>query len=189
MTLSAPPNASLLSLGRVSYDLGNGLEHSQMATTTRTPHLGRATLSNSRWYLDQLISFLATGDDTEGQFALLRFHGMHGVEPPPHIHWEEDETAHLLEGDITFYVGGKTIHASPGDIVVLPHGIEHTFTSYGKETKFLAQLTPAGFERYFWEMSLPAEFMGPCPNPQPADVARLAETARRYGCEFTQPKQ
>ena len=76
-------------------------------SATRSPRLGRAALSNSRWYLDQLVSFLITGDDTEGKYALLQFHGVHGVEPPPHTHWDEDETIHLLEGEITFSIGGR----------------------------------------------------------------------------------
>lgn len=145
-------------------------------------------MSNTRWYLDQVVSFLVTGDDTEGKYALLLFHGVHGVQPPPHIHWDEDETVHLLEGEITFSVGGETIHAVPGDVVVIPRGAEHTFTSHEKEVKFLMLIAPAGFEHYFRELSVPAEFMGPCPNPVPADVAQLQAAARKYRAEFTHPR-
>jgi quercetin dioxygenase-like cupin family protein len=157
-------------------------------SAARRPRLGRATLSNSRWYLDQLVSFLITGDDTDGQYALLQFHGAHGVEPPPHLHSDEDETIYLLEGEVTFLVGGETIHAVPGDVVVVPRGVEHTFTSHNRGVKFLMLIAAAGFERYFWELSVPAEFMGPCPNPMPADVAQLKATAKKYGSVFTQPK-
>ena len=72
--------------------------------------------------------------------------------------------------------------------MVTPRGAEHTFTSHGKEVKFLMLIAPAGFEHYFRELSVPAEFMGPCPNPLPADVARLQATAKKYGAVFTQSK-
>ena len=59
---------------------------STMPSTMPTAHVGRARLNNSAWYLGQLVSFLATGEDTGGQFALLEFHGVQGAEPPPHYH-------------------------------------------------------------------------------------------------------
>jgi hypothetical protein len=40
--------------------------------------LGRATLGNSAWCLDQLITFLAIGEDTDGRFSLLRVRGVQG---------------------------------------------------------------------------------------------------------------
>jgi hypothetical protein len=56
--------------------------------------LGRASLSNSAWYRDQLITFLAIGDDTEGRYALLRVHGLQGAEPGAHLHTQEDARGH-----------------------------------------------------------------------------------------------
>ena len=159
-----------------------------MTSTTRTAHLGRPTLSNSGWYLDQLITFLATGEDTDGQIALLRVHGSQGAGPPPHYHANEDETFYLLEGEMTFYAGGEEIHAIPGDTVIVPRGLEHTFRTDTKEAKFLMQVTPAGFERYFQEMSEPAEYLGLPPNPSPPDIARMVATATKYGTVFTGPK-
>lgn len=154
---------------------------------TRKPHLGRVDLANTRWYLDQVISFVVTGEDTDGQSALLHFHSPHGVEPPPHIHWHEDEIMHLLEGEITFNVGGEVLHAVPGDVVVMPRGIEHTFTSHDQEVKFLMELIPAEGEGYFRELSVPAEFVGPCSEPVRFDIERMSGIAERYGITFSKP--
>jgi hypothetical protein len=46
-----------------------------MTSPLITARLRRATLSNSGWYLNQLITFLTIGEETSGQFALLRVHG------------------------------------------------------------------------------------------------------------------
>jgi quercetin dioxygenase-like cupin family protein len=147
--------------------------------------LGRASLSNSGWYLDQLITFLAIGDDTAGRFALLRVHGTQGVEPGAHVHTQEDETIYLLEGELTVTAGGEELQACPGDTVTIPRGVAHAVRHDSREVRFLVQFSPAGFERYFHEMSEPAEYLGLPPRPAPPDHARMQATAARYGCVFT----
>jgi hypothetical protein len=57
--------------------------------------LQQATLHNSAWYLDRLITFLAIGEETDGRFALLRVHGVQGAEEP-HYHAGEDESLYVL---------------------------------------------------------------------------------------------
>jgi quercetin dioxygenase-like cupin family protein len=69
-----------------------------MTSPLITARLRRATLSNSGWYLNQLITFLTIGEETSGQFALLRVHGSQRDEPLAHYHAHEDETIYLLEG-------------------------------------------------------------------------------------------
>jgi len=69
-----------------------------MTSPLITVRLRRATLSNSGWYLNQLIIFLTIGEETSGQFALLRVHGSQRDEPLAHYHAHEDETIYLLEG-------------------------------------------------------------------------------------------
>lgn len=147
--------------------------------------MGRATLGNSAWYLDQLITFLAIGEDTEERFALLRVRGIGGAEPPAHVHTNEDETIYLLQGELTVSAGGERLHAGPGDTMAIPRGVEHSVRYDTAEVLFLLQYSPAGFERYFHEMSEPAEFLGLPPHPVPVDPARMVVTAARYGCVFT----
>jgi quercetin dioxygenase-like cupin family protein len=158
-----------------------------MTRPSVTAHLGRATLSNSAWYLDQLITFLAIGDDTGGRFALLRVHGLQGAEPAAHYHSGEDEIVYLLDGEMTFYAGREELHACAGDMVIIPRGLEHTIRNDTKEVTFLLQFSPAGFERYFHDLSEPAEYLGLPPNPVPPDHTRMVATAARYGCVFTGP--
>ena len=156
-----------------------------MTNTTPTARLGRATLHNSAWYADQLITFLLIGEETEGRFALLRFRGIQGAEPPAHVHTNEDETIYLLQGELTVSVGGARLHACPGDTVTIPRGVEHSLRHDTTEVTYLVQFSPAGFERYFHEMSEPAEYLGLPPHPVSLDPARMVATAAPYGCVFT----
>jgi quercetin dioxygenase-like cupin family protein len=150
-----------------------------------TAHLGRASLSNSGWYLNQLITFLATGQDTGEQFALLRVHAVQGAGEPAHVHTHEDEAIYLLAGEMTILVSGEELHARPGDIVTIPRGIEHALRHDSAEVTHLLHFSPAGFERYFHEMSDPAEYLGLPSTPAPPDGPRMVATAARYGCVFT----
>src|SRR5215469_8357115 len=88
---------------------------------------GRQSLDRSVWYSGHLMTFLATAEDTQGQFALIEAVARRGDVPPPHIHHREDETFYVLEGEMTFSVGGQTIKATPGTIVSLPRDVAHSF--------------------------------------------------------------
>ena len=88
---------------------------------------GRQSLEHSVWYNGWLMTFLATGEETQGQFALIEAVGRRGDVPPPHIHHREEETFYVLEGEMTFSVGGQTIKATPGTMVCLPRDVAHSF--------------------------------------------------------------
>jgi quercetin dioxygenase-like cupin family protein len=151
-----------------------------------TAQMGRASLSNSAWYLNQLITFLATGEDTGDQFALLRVHAVQGVGEPAHVHAHEDEAIYLLAGEMIIAVSGEELRARPGDLVTIPRGVEHALRHDTAEVMYLQQFSPAGFERYFHEMSEPAEYLGLPATPAPPDGPRMVATAARYGCVFTE---
>lgn len=150
--------------------------------------LCRATLHNSIWYLGQLITFLAIGEETDGRFSLLRVQGSQENVFPAHYHTREDETIYLLNGELTVHAGGEELHVHPGEMVAIPRGLEHDVRHVSAQVTYLVQFTPAGFEHYFHEMSAPAEYLSPPPNPTlptPTDLALTATTAARYGCVVT----
>ena len=68
---------------------------------------GRQSPDRSVWYNGSLMTFLATGEDTHGQFALIEAVTRRGNVPPPHIHHREDEISYVLEGDVVVSVGDR----------------------------------------------------------------------------------
>jgi quercetin dioxygenase-like cupin family protein len=147
---------------------------------------GRQSLDHSVWYNGWLITFLATGEDTHGQFALFEAAARRGNVPPPHIHRREDETIYVLEGKIVVSVGDRTIKGTPGTMVFLPRDVRHSFTIESEQSRMLFLLTPAGLEGWFKEFSVPAPAMTLPPADEPAyqEVQRMLEAAPRYGLEF-----
>jgi len=147
---------------------------------------GRQSLDHSVWYNGSLMTFLATGEDTHGQFALIEAVARRGNVPPPHIHHREDEIFYVLEGEIVVSVGDRTIKGTPGTMVFLPRDVAHSFTIESEQSRMLILLTPAGLERWFKEFSVPAQAMSLPPADEPAygEVQRMLEAAPRFGIEF-----
>jgi len=150
---------------------------------------GRQSLDRSVWYNGSLMTFLATGKDTHGQFALIEAVARKGNVPPPHIHHREDETFYVLEGEVEVSVGDRTIKGTPGTTFFLPRDVPHSFTIESEQSRMLILLTPAGLEEWFKEFSVPAPAMTLPPAEEPAyeEVQRMLEAAPRYGIEFLLP--
>ena len=150
----------------------------------------RRSLDRSVWYSGHLMTFLATAEDTQGKFALIEGVARKGNVPPPHIHHREEETFYVLEGEMTFSVGGQTIKATPGTMVCLPRDVAHSFVIDSEQGRVLILLTPAGLEGWFKEFSEPAPAMTlPPPVETPySEIQRMLEVSPRYGIEFVLPK-
>lgn len=150
---------------------------------------GRHSLNRSIWYNGWLMTFLATGEDTHGQFALIEAVSRRGNVPPPHIHHREDEIFYVMEGEIVVSVGDSTIKGTPGTMVFLPRDVRHSFTIESEQSRMLILVTPAGLEGWFKEFSVPAPAMTLPPADEPAygAVQRMLEAAPRYALEFVLP--
>ena len=151
---------------------------------------GRQSLKQSVWYSGWLLTFLATGEDTQGRFALIELVGRKGNVPPPHIHHREDETFYILEGAMTASVCGQTIKGTPGTVIFLPQNVVHSFEVESEQIRMLVLLTPAGMEGYFKECSVPAPAMTlPPPAEVPyGEIQKLIAVGSKYGIEFVLPK-
>ena len=153
---------------------------------------GRQALEQSVWYSGGwLLTFLATGQDTRGKFALQEQVGRKGNVPPPHIHHREDETFYVLEGEMTFSIGDRTIKATPGTMVFAPRDVVHSFTIDSEQVRILVLNTPAGIEEFFKECSVPAPSMTlPPPTEVPySEIQKMMALAPKFGCEFVLPKR
>lgn len=121
---------------------------------------------------------LLDGKQTQGAFALVELVGQPGSGIPPHVHHREEETFHVLEGEMEIWCGGHTVVLRAGDTFFAPRNIPHSPRFVGNHpTRVLVTLTPAGFERAFRDIDALA---GQGPVTPEAATAALAP----YGCEF-----
>lgn len=135
----------------------------------------------SVWLSGGLYTFLATGKETNGQYALFDFVVPPQAGPPAHIHHEEDEAFYILDGEITFQVNNEVFKGGPGTLVPYLRNDLHGFRNLGTEpARMLVLAAPAGIEDLFREGGQP----GTDPStPPPQDVAKFLEAAPEFGVE------
>jgi len=146
-----------------------------------------SNLERARWYMGGFLTFIATGKDTNGKYALIETIMRKGLEPPGHTHTLEDESFYVLEGEMLFTVGGKEKLLKAGDHIYLPRNIPHGFKIQTDTAKYLLQVAPAGLEEMFIEVSLPAEKheLPPPPSgpPSPEFIQLMSELTTKYGIQ------
>jgi len=91
------------------------------------------------------IEFLRTAADSDGE--LLEFElelSPDGRVPGAHVHPEQEERFHVLEGTMTFRLGLRRIVAEAGDSVVVPARRVHKFVNSGDgPARARVQVAPA----------------------------------------------
>ncbi|MEX2395154.1 MAG: cupin domain-containing protein [Actinomycetota bacterium] len=82
--------------------------------------------------------------EREPDFEVKRWsHGaMSG--PPLHVHHDDDEVWHVIEGTLRFRLGDDVVDAGPNDTITAPAGTPHTYGSPGDVT-YLIITTPRIF--------------------------------------------
>jgi mannose-6-phosphate isomerase-like protein (cupin superfamily) len=134
--------------------------------------------------------FLATGDDTNGMYAVWEAIVPPGGGPPPHVHSREEEGFYVLEGEITFHVGDKRLVASAGMFANMPVGTPHSFKNESsKPAKMLISVAPAGLEKMFFESGVPLpEGSTTALPPTKEEIEKLLAVAPTYGIEIKLPQ-
>src|SRR4030095_14690624 len=130
--------------------------------------------------------FLATGDDTNGKYALWEAIVPPGGGPPPHVHSRGEESFYILEGEVTFTMGDQRLVASAGMFANMPVGTPHSFKNEsGKPAKMLISVAPAGLEKMFFEFGVPVpQGATTAPPPTKEEIEKLLAIAPRYGIEI-----
>ncbi len=124
---------------------------------------------------NRLSVFLA-GEQTGGTLALMLEWSPPGGGPPFHVHEREDEIFIVLEGQISYCVGGQWSEVRPGGVIFLPKGTPHTYRNDGPTpARHWIITTPAGFERFFAECA--AEFA----RTGRPEAERIAEIHQHHG--------
>lgn len=104
----------------------------------------------SKWFFGDTYTMKATRSQTGGRLGIGEAIVPPGGGPTPHAHAYEDESFYVLEGELEFLDGDKTLVMGPGDFVYVPRGHKHRFTNITENnTKMLFFYTPGGPEELF----------------------------------------
>ena len=152
-----------------------------MNPTIRKPAEGRTIA-----VVGDVYRFLATGEDTNGKYALWEAIVPPGGGPPPHVHSREVEGFYVLEGEITIFIDDQRLIASAGMFANLPVGTPHSFKNESaKPARMLISVAPAGLELMFFEVGVPLPPGDTAASPPTKEeIERLLAVAPRYGIEI-----
>lgn len=135
-----------------------------------------------------VLTWLATGKETGGQFSLFEAKGIPGMEPPPHTHANEDESYYLMEGEMLFQVGEKEFVGKAGDFVFLPRHVRHEFKVLSPSFHCIVGIYPSGLEHYFEQLSAPYAAAGIPPlstaPPPPEALEMMKKLDERFGITY-----
>lgn len=139
------------------------------------------------WFLGNLVTMKVTGEQTRGQLTVAEFVNPADFAPPLHRHLVEDELFYVLSGTADFLCDGRVFGAGPGDFVMLPVGLPHSFVvGAGEPLRVLQITTPSGFEGFARAAGAPATSR--ClPDPGPIDPVALGHAASMHSIELLGP--
>jgi quercetin dioxygenase-like cupin family protein len=156
--------------------------------TTAAPIALQQGEGDARWFLGALGIIKADGASTGGAAMVSEWTAARGHGSPLHVHHSEDEWFYVLDGELTFWVGGAVTVATAGAFVFGPRDVPHTFAVTSDQARFLLVTEPAGMEDFLRALSDPAasRTVPPVSVEPPAPEAMMAAAAAQ-GIEILGP--
>jgi mannose-6-phosphate isomerase-like protein (cupin superfamily) len=138
-------------------------------------------------FLGVQMKILLSSSDTGGRFSLVE-----GIMPPGgdgglHIHLREDESMHLLEGQLEVTIGEKVFDLKPRESYFAPRGIPQRLRNRGSvPARSLMIMSPSTFDEFI-ACAVPVvdgEAPPAAETPTSEQIQRLVALARRFGIKI-----
>jgi quercetin dioxygenase-like cupin family protein len=136
------------------------------------------------------FTFTHTAATTNGELLAFDFAlRPGGAVPIPHVHPIQTERFEVLEGQMRFRVGLRTVIAGPGDVIEVAPGVAHSFANAGEqEARLRVEVRPAlQMEQMFAEVVDMAKAGRMTRRGLPRNPLDLAVLARKYDQEAHAP--
>ena len=138
------------------------------------------------WVAGSLVTLKATGAESAPASA-VEIWEREGSGPPRHVHAEHDEMWYVLDGRFGFALGDREFQAGPGEIVIGPRGVVHTFRAETARSRLLDIHIPGGFERFFVHAGIPATSLVPPAPAQAGSMTTLRAMIESFGATVVGP--
>jgi mannose-6-phosphate isomerase-like protein (cupin superfamily) len=169
-----------------------GREREPLAQKQRVPNVAYVPPDEAKsfWLAGELYTAKAVAEHTNGAFTLLETLTPPGSGWLPHIHYREDKTFYVLEGELEFMVEGDLLKVGAGAFLHVGRGTLHTYKNSGtRPARYMGLLAPAGIEKFFEEVSVPATDRSSPPPFEQEDLEGLLAEAPKFGLEIRLPSE
>src|SRR3954452_6255820 len=75
------------------------------------------------WFLDTLVTVRVAQQGHDDGFSILESLAPRGDGPPLHVHHDEDEAFHVLDGELRLRVGDEQLTLGAGETALAPRGV------------------------------------------------------------------
>jgi mannose-6-phosphate isomerase-like protein (cupin superfamily) len=145
MTYAAPAitNAVVLALSLAAY--AQSVSGSSEQLLVVPPGAGPKAGSAGEWKI--------IAEQSGGRLAIMEINHKATMDfRPPHVHTREEEGWYVIEGELAFEVGERTVTAGPGTFVWAPRNVPHRYRVSKAPARYLLFFSPAGMEGLFKEV-------------------------------------
>jgi mannose-6-phosphate isomerase-like protein (cupin superfamily) len=171
-------------------DMLDGKERGHLAAKKQRVAFIAPDEGNSFWLAGALYTAKAVGKDTGWAYTLVEARTQPKGQSLPKIHHREDTTYYVLEGELEFMVEDNLSVVSAGYLLYVGKGTRHTYKNVGTgPARHLEMITPAGIEKFFEEVSVPALDTSSPPPFEEEDLDRILSIAPKYGLEIQPPSE
>jgi quercetin dioxygenase-like cupin family protein len=130
-----------------------------------------------------------SGAQTGGELSLIE-----GAMPPGgdgglHIHTLEDETLHLLDGELHVTIGDRHFAMKAGDTYFAPRNVPHRLRNLGSMTsRALLINTPGTFDQFIQQAGVPFDAgEASSGTPSPEQLQKILAMAESFGVKVLAP--
>lgn len=96
------------------------------------------------------LAFKVGTAETGGNLFVIEHRNLVPGGPPLHMHLSQEEWFYVMEGRLTLVVGDRKLTLGPGESILAPRRIPHTFSSAVPSSHLLIAFAPAcKMEQYF----------------------------------------
>jgi quercetin dioxygenase-like cupin family protein len=129
------------------------------------------------------LLFKIAADEVNNSFDCFEIRAGYLEGPPIHFHDHQDETFHVLDGELTIKIGDELITGKIGDFVLIPKGVVHAYANLkeGSIARAVVNVAPGGFYKYIEEIT---QYLS---TAQPPDQAKVTEISAKHGQIFRGP--
>lgn len=143
------------------------------------------------WFLNTLVCVRVSEREGSDGISVLEHRAPYGDSPPLHLHRNEDEVFYVLDGEFRIQVAGEERRIGPGESLLAPKGVPHTYRVESQAgARWLTVTGNGDFERFVRTLSRVAErndLPEPAGAPTPQAIEALSAAAHAHGIEIVGP--
>ena len=141
-------------------------------------------------FLGVRMRILLSSKDTGGQFSLIESVMPPGGDGGLHLHANEDESMHLLEGELEVTIGDRTLSLAAGESYFAPRNVPHRIRNLNSTpARSILVTTPGGFDEFISQAGFRLTD-GITPRielPAPEQMAKLLKLGDKFGIKVMAP--